>query len=194
MAARVAELTAARVPFVHATVVRAQEPTSAQRGRRRGRCWPTARSRASSAGSAPRSRCGRRRSTALRDGETAAAAGAAGRRARRSRSRRARRWWSTRACPAARWRSSCEPMLPAPLLGVVGGTPIADALARWPGRSTSSVDARAGSVRRARPRSWWQARAGRAGGDPGRAGRRGRLHRAGGQPRSAARRCWTSWG
>lgn len=32
MAARVAELTAARVPFVHATVVRAQEPTSAQPG------------------------------------------------------------------------------------------------------------------------------------------------------------------
>jgi len=32
MAARVAELTAARVPFVHATVVRAQEPTSARPG------------------------------------------------------------------------------------------------------------------------------------------------------------------
>lgn len=32
MAARVAELTSARVPFVHATVVRAQEPTSARPG------------------------------------------------------------------------------------------------------------------------------------------------------------------
>lgn len=32
MAARVAELTLARVPFVHATVVRAQEPTSARPG------------------------------------------------------------------------------------------------------------------------------------------------------------------
>jgi xanthine dehydrogenase accessory factor len=32
MAARVAELTAERVPFVHATVVRAQEPTSARPG------------------------------------------------------------------------------------------------------------------------------------------------------------------
>ena len=32
MAARVAELTAARVPFVHATVVRAQEPSSARPG------------------------------------------------------------------------------------------------------------------------------------------------------------------
>jgi xanthine dehydrogenase accessory factor len=32
MAARVAELTSARVPFVHATVVRAQEPTSARAG------------------------------------------------------------------------------------------------------------------------------------------------------------------
>jgi xanthine dehydrogenase accessory factor len=32
MAARVAELTAAREPFVHATVVRAQEPTSARPG------------------------------------------------------------------------------------------------------------------------------------------------------------------
>jgi xanthine dehydrogenase accessory factor len=32
MAARVAELTSSRVPFVHATVVRAQEPTSARPG------------------------------------------------------------------------------------------------------------------------------------------------------------------
>ena len=32
MAARVAELTSARVPFVHATVVRAQQPTSARAG------------------------------------------------------------------------------------------------------------------------------------------------------------------
>ncbi|GAA4355907.1 XdhC family protein [Angustibacter luteus] len=32
MSARVAELTSARVPFVHATVVRAQEPTSARPG------------------------------------------------------------------------------------------------------------------------------------------------------------------
>jgi xanthine dehydrogenase accessory factor len=32
MAARVAELTSARVPFVHATVVRAQQPTSAHAG------------------------------------------------------------------------------------------------------------------------------------------------------------------
>ena len=32
MAARVAELTSARVPFVHATVVRAQQPTSAHPG------------------------------------------------------------------------------------------------------------------------------------------------------------------
>ena len=32
MAARITELTAKRVPFVHATVVRAQFPTSAQAG------------------------------------------------------------------------------------------------------------------------------------------------------------------
>ena len=193
MSDRVAELTSARVPFVHATVVRAQEPTSARAGRRRDRSWPTARSRASSAASAPRSRCASPRWTrcatasplllrVLPDGDDA-----------RSPSRRARGSWSTRACPAARWRSSCEPMLPPPLVAVVGSTPIADAPGRcWPARWASSavgtrpahVPPGATAVVIGHPR----ARRGRV--DPGRARRRGRLRRAGRQPDGGARRCW----
>ena len=53
LSARVDELTPPGVPFVQATVVRAQEPTSRPRRATARSCWPTAPSRASSAGTAP---------------------------------------------------------------------------------------------------------------------------------------------
>ena len=67
LADRIDQLTRSRVPFVHATVVRAQAPTSAQRGRPRRSCSRTARSRASSAASA---RTGSVRTAALGTLET----------------------------------------------------------------------------------------------------------------------------
>ena len=121
------ELPPARVPFVHATVVRAQEPTSAQAGDD-AVVLADGTIEGFVGGQCAESRCGRRRSArcatarrvllrVLPDGERAVPGVA-----------RARRSWSTPACPAGRWRSSCEPLLPAPLVAVVGSTPVADAL------------------------------------------------------------------
>ena len=153
MAARVAELTSARVPFVHATVVRAQEPTSARPGDDAVVLARRHASRASSAASAPRSRCARRRSTPCATASRCCCA----------------------CCPTAREHfpespsarvvvNPClsggaleiflEPTLPAPLLAVVGEharspTRCVDARpARW---ASSAGRARAGAGRRPVP-------------------------------------------
>ena len=67
---RAQQLRRARMPFVHATVVRAAAADLGACPATRRSCWPTARSRASSAATARRARCARRRSDALQTGES----------------------------------------------------------------------------------------------------------------------------
>ena len=73
---------AGRVPFVHATVVRAQQPTSATAGRRRAIVLADGSIEGFVGGQCAESSVRTAACGALRDGETAAAAGAARRRAR----------------------------------------------------------------------------------------------------------------
>ena len=102
------------------------------------RAAPTARSRASSAAPAPSRPCGCRPAAAARPATSTAAAdharadGEPGRAARR---RAASSSSTTRACPAARSRSSWRPSCPRRCCMVYGDTPIARALvARRRGR------------------------------------------------------------
>ena len=150
-------------------------------------CCPTARSRASSAVSARRTRCARPHWARCRRAR-ACCCGCCPTATCTSRRRRARASWSTRACPAARWRSSWCPQVPAPLVRIFGATPIADALVEMCaalGYDVRSGDAgRPGRHDRGGDR---QPRRTRGRDDPRRPGRGRRLHRAGGQPGSRRR-------
>ena len=132
MSRRAEELAAEGAPFVTATVVRAQRPTSVQagnvalvlgrrhdRGLRRRRLHRAQRPRLLAAGDADAARrccCGSCRSATT--GEPPPA---------RSRTPTAPSPSRTRACRAARSRSSSSRSLPAPRVLVVGDTPIAAA-------------------------------------------------------------------
>ena len=193
MAARVHELTAARVPFVHATVVRAQVPSSAQAGDD-AVVLPDGTIEGFVGGQCAETSVRTAALDALRDGETVL----------------------LRVLPddSAPFPDSpgaqvvvnpclsggaleifLQPMLPAPLIEVVGDTPVADALVRLaevarlrdravaarrgPGDATAVVVASHGR-RRAR-------------GDPGGAGRRRRRTSRWSPAGGAARPCSTSW-
>ena len=129
MSERVRQLRRARTPFVHATVVRAQQPTSAHPGDEAillsdgtiegfvgGECAQNSVRKAALG----RTAGGRERAVAGAARRRRALPGGAGR-VRRGQSR---------VCPAARSRSSLTPEVPAPLIGIRGATPIADALRR----------------------------------------------------------------
>ena len=98
-------------------------------------CCPTARSRASSAATARRTRCARRRWVRCRR-TRACCCGCCPTATCTSPRRRAPASWSTRACPAARWRSSSCPQVPAPLVRICRRDPDrrragADCAVRW---------------------------------------------------------------
>ncbi len=158
------------VPFVQATVVRAQEPSSAHAGRpgdragrrlHRGLRRRPLRRRVGAHGGARRPRLGREH----------AAAGAARRRRRVPGVARVRASWSTRACPAERWRSTSSRCCPRPLLHLVGTSPMADAVAdaRAAARASWSTARPRRRARRARP-PWSSPATGAT--RPGRSGRR----------------------
>ena len=92
-------------------------------------CWWTAQSRDSSAVTARRTPCARRRWAHCRRTK-AYCCGCCPTAMCTFRKRRAPASSSTRVCPAVRWRSILTPQVPAPLMRICGSTPISDAVAQ----------------------------------------------------------------
>ena len=197
MSRRAQELAEQREPFVTATVVRAQRPTSVEAGTSRS-CSATGRSRASSAARARSTACAPTRCRRSRAASRCCCGSCRSATARRDRPRGR----EVARAGAVTVQNPClsggaievflEPVVPAPRVLVVGDTPIAGALLRLgaelgldavPG---DGDDRRAAAgrprARRGRPRARRAARpAPRPGGGPA-------LRRPGGQPQARRRR------